>query len=603
MAANGNGGNRLVDGQLSFAGGIDSGKVPTISSETFPDGLKRNQLAWLTNGTVRGGGILQRTGWLPLVVDHNWPGIFQGAFMYEPDSGNPYIVAAIGGRIYRIRVDTDNSVEDLSAAFGLTNSVTSDQYFFCQSEQFLIIQSGDGTTLPLFWDGSTMRRSNGLTGNVTYPNINELPAAGPTDYYMGRTWYSQGRQYSGSDIVGNQTSGTIAYRYRDSVLKVTENPLSLAGDGFIVPTTSGNIRGITHTAELDTALGQGRLYIGWGRSIYRLNVPVTRTDWIAATNNNQPLQTVAQIKFGFINDRSIVRLNGDLFYQAIDGVRSLALATRFFQQWGNTPISRNENRVLRFNDRNLLRFSSGIEFDDRLLQTCLPVQTPVGVASQIILPLDFDLITSLGEKYPPAWEGGLEAVPTLQLAEGDFGGRQRAFAMVVSKLTGNIDVWELSTTARFDKEVNNDGNRVNWYFETPAYTWGDPFKLKRLDGLELWIDKLYGTVQYSVQYRVDQNPCWIDWMAWTECSSKDCREDPESVTCDPDYPSQPFCEGFRATMTLPKPPERCESANGRPTTIGYQFAVRVTIKGWCRVRGILIYAVPRDQRPYENIVC
>lgn len=608
MAGNGNGSVRLVDGQLSFSGGIDSGRVPTIASESFPEGLKRNQLAWLTNATCRGGGVLQRTGWKPVVQATNWPGLYQGGFMYQPDFAFPYIVVSIGGRIYRIRVDTDNSVEDLSAAFGLTNPPDIDQAFFTQGESFLIIQAGDLTTLPLFWDGTTLRRSNGITGNLVGPNINEIPAAGPMDYYMGRLWYAFGRVYAAGDIVQNTSSGTAAYNYRDSILKVTESPVALGGDGFIVPTTAGNIRGLTHTAELDTALGQGRLYIGTRNSVYRCNVPVTRTEWIAAGKDNglgpdnQPLQTVSQIAFGFINDRSIVKINGDLFYQAIDGVRSLSLALRYFQQWGNTPISKNENRVLRFNDRALLRFSSGIEFDNRVLQTVLPFQTPVGVAHRGILPLDFDLITSLGEKYPPAWEGMYEVVDVLQMFQGDFGGRQRAFAMVVSKLTGNIDVWELTVTDRFDQEIDNDGNRVTWYFETPAYTWGNPFGLKQLDSLELWFDKLLGTVEFVVEYRVDQNPCWIFWHAWKECNAKDCREDTEPVLC-PEYPTQPFCEGYRATMRLPKPPNRCEVNNIRPSTIGYQFQVRITIKGWCRLRGLLVYALPREQPPYDKIVC
>jgi len=605
--ANGNGSVRIVDGQLSFSGGIDSGKIPTIASDSYPEGLKRNQLAWLTNATCRGGGITQRTGWKPLVQSFPWPGVFQGGYMYEPPFANPYLVLSIGGHLYLVHVDSDNSVRDLSAEFGQFNPPDELQAFFVQAEEFLVVQGGDFVTKPLIWDGVTLRRSNGITGNLAGPNINEIPPAGPMDYYMGRLWYAFGRVYAAGDIVQG-LSGTAAYNYRDAVLKVTESPLSLAGDGFIVPAQSGNIRGLSHTAELDTALGQGRLYIGTRRDVFRCNVPVTRTDWIGAGAStgrgpdNNPLQTVAQINFGFINDRSVVRVNGDLFYQAMDGVRSLALATRFFQQWGNVSISRNENRVLRFNDRSLLRFASGIEFDNRLLQTCLPFQTPVGIAHKGVMPLDFDLITSLEEKYPPAWEGMLEPVYVMQMFEGDFGGLQRGFATIVSKETGSIDVWEITTQDRFDQQIENNGNRVTWYLESPAYNWGDAFSLKQLDGLELWIDKLFGTVEFVVDYRVDQNPCWIFWHAWKECSAKDCREDTEPVSC-PEYPIQPYCESFRATMNLPKPPVRCETGNGRPTNIGYQFQVRVTIKGWCRIRGMLIQAFPRDKRPYEGIVC
>lgn len=600
---------RIVDGQMDWSGGIDSGRVPTMASEGFPTGLKRTQLAWITNATVRGGGVLQRTGWKPLVRNATWPGIFQGAFMYEPSFANPYIIAAIGGRIYLIHVDSDNSVVDLTAAFPGTQMPPNEPiFFFTQAEQFLVIQAGDLTTLPLFWDGSILRRSNGIIGvgsvpgppaNLSPSQLNEIPAGGPMDYYSGRLWYSNGRQYVAGDIVGSQASGSAVYRFRDSVLKVTENPISLSGDGFIVPTSAGNIRALKNSALLDTALGEGQLYVFTRTQIYATSVPPTRTEW---ANTKEPLQRVAQIDFGSVGDRCVVPINGDLFYQSIDGIRSLTLAIRYFQQWGNVPISRPEQRVLRFNDRALLRFASGMGFDNRLWQTAVPFQTAKGVAHQAVTLLDFDILGSLGDKLPPAWEGIYEGLNFLQLLKGDFGGLERGFSFAVSKATGSIDLWEATTQDRWDSQVQNDGDRVTWYLETPAYTWNDPFLLKRLDGLELWFDKMLGTVNFMVEYRPDSSQCYIFWHAWKQCVAKDCNEDPEAITC-PAYPVQPYCEGYRATVRLPKPPVQCEFNNARPTTEGYQFQIRITIKGWCRLRGIRVFAVPLAEQPYGQMVC
>jgi hypothetical protein len=601
--ANGNGNTtRIVDGQLDWSGGIDSGRVPTIVSEGFDTGLKRNQLAWLTNGTVRGGGVRQRTGWKPLVRNMKWKGVFQGAFMYEPPFADPYIMVSIGGTLYRVRVDSDNSVQNITASFpGTAMPPNEPETFFAQGEQFMVVQAGDLQTLPLFWDGNSLRRSVGFLG-VGNPG-NELPAAGPMDYYMGRLWYAFGRQYCAGDIVGSKVSGTNVpptnYKFRDSILKNTENPLSLAGDAFIVPTNAGNIRALKHSANLDTSLGEGQLYVFTRKVIYATSVPVTRALWSALS---EPLQRVAQRDFGSMGDRCVVPVNGDLFYQAVDGIRSLTLAIRYFGQWGKISISSPEERIIQFNDRSLLRFSSGINFDNRLWQTVAPFQTEVGVAHQGIIPLDFDILSTLADRPPPAWEGMYEGLYFLQLLTGDFGGLQRAFAFVVSKLTGNIDLWEMTTADRFDSENDGDGDRVTWFLETPAYTWGDPFMLKKLDGLELWFDKMLGTVQFQVDYKVDQNPCWIPWQAWKECTAKDCKEDPEAVTC-PDYPTQPYCEGFKATVSLPSPPSQCEANNARPTTEGYQFQIRLTIKGWCRLRGLRIYALPKAKAPFQNLVC
>ena len=671
-----------------------------MNSPGFTTGLQRNMLAWLTNATVRGGGVNQRTGWKPLVRNVNWPGIFQAAHMYEPPFANPYLIVMIGGRIYQVRVDTDNSVVDLSAVFGLTMPPNEPIGFMAQGEEFLVIQSGDLITLPLFWDGVTLRRSRGFLGigggqvvvgnlfQITIQNVNdtrvgtvipagslfttsggnftlrlpftipaiaasevaditeayagtppvtmsvfvpgpnpafplflsntytwiitaksttdittgiasELPPAGQMDYYMGRMWYAFGRQYCAGDIVGSKASGTAPYNYRDSILKMTENPVSLAGDAFIVPTSAGNIRALKHSANLDSALGEGQLYVFTRKSIYATTVPARRAEWSALS---EPLQRVAQRDFGSVGDRCVVPVNSDLFYQSMDGVRSLAISVRNDGAWLNVPISKPVQRVLRFNNRALMRFVSGINFDNRLWQTVGPFQTDKGVAHQGIILLDYDLLGSMADRLPPVWEGMYEGLSHLQLLEGDFGGLQRAFDIVVSQQTGNIDIWEFTTQDRWDSQVENDGDRVTWYLETPAYTWGDPFMLKKLDGLELWFDKMLGTVQFMVEYKVDQTPCWIPWHAWKQCVAKDCREDPEAVTC-PEYPVQPYCEGFKATVSLPTPPSPCEPNNARPSTEGYQFQIRLTIKGWCRLRGLRIYALPKAKAPYQNLVC
>ncbi len=486
MPPTGNGGNGnsrshwITDGQSDWSSGINSGQTPTISSESLPHGLKRTALAWLGNGTVRGGAITPRNGFLPLVQGINWPGLFQGAYMYEPDGGDPYIMMGVGGKTYQVRVDTDNSVHLVSA--GATNrNPALPQWWLKQGEQFLIIQ--DGSTTPTVWDGNTLQLITAFVS--TPPGAPTLPIGTAMDYQMGRMWVAGNgsptfgnREYMGGDIVRGP-SGTLAYHLRDSILFQTENTYLAGGGAFVVPTNAGAIRALTHTAELDSSLGQGRLYIGTRNSIYALNVPVTRTNWGLATINNLPLQTVAAIRFGPVGDRSMVPVNSDLFYQTLEpGIRSFTLATRYFQQWSNVGIDRNEGRVLDLNDRSLLRFSTGIEFNNRLLQSCLPFQTHVGVAHRGYIPLDFDIISTLDEKLPPAWEGMDEGLQFLQLLEGDFGGRQRAFAIVLSEKTDQIEVWELTST-----EIRDNGvSRITMWFETPAYTWGDQFQLKKLVG-------------------------------------------------------------------------------------------------------------------------
>jgi hypothetical protein len=581
---------RLADGQLDWSAGVDSSRAATIASENCPNGLPRNALAWCNNGTMRGSGITQRTGWTPVCTIHDSTGLYQGGLMYDQTNALPYLVVCISGRVYRVRLDTDDSVEDITG--GVILPPAQPLYHFAQGEEFLIIQAGDYSTLPVFWDGANIRHSVGLAAG-------ELPPAGPMVYYQGRMWYVTNlrTQYTAGDIVMGG-SGTAPYGLRDSILKVTENPIALGGDGFAVPSQAGHIRALQYGANLDTALGQGTLFVFTRKQVYALDVPIDRAAWIAADNDNQPLQRVVQRNNGGVSDRSVVAVNGDLFYQSLDpAIRSLFTALRYFNQWGNTPISNNIQRALAFNDRSLMRYSTGIEFDSRLYQAILPEQRPQGVVHRGIAMLDFDPITVLGQKSNPNWEGIHEGLDVLQLFTGDFGGRERAFAVVVSKEDDSIQLWELTNDQRFD----NVDTRVSWYAEFPAFTWGREFDLKRLDGGELWLDKLFGTVTVKVYYRVDANPCWQLWHVTEICTARTSCEDVDNPVC---YPLELYRESGRFPVTLPVPPlAPCSTIDSRPMNIGHQFQVKVEITGWARIRGLIVYAVPVLKQPFGGLTC
>lgn len=583
----------ITDGSIDFSGGVDSIKVTTIQSQTNPHGLSRNELAWLNNGTVRDGGITIRTGWKELGKVHDGGKLYQGGFLYEPTSGTPYLILSIGGRLYQFDPNTANTV-DLSKQFGLTNSDQVDQCFFCQAQQFLVQQTGDFTTNPLIWDGATLRRSKGITNAAVppgTPGVNEIPAGGPMDFYMQRLWWANDNMYSAGDIYGGP-SGVLSPTRADAVLNVTENPLVLGGDGFSVPSTSGKIRSLFHNANLNAPLGQGQLFIGTRKQIYSQQVPVTRTDWIAATSNNQPQQNVVQINNGTVNDRSVVKANGDIFYQSLEpGIRSLFASVRNFGQWGNVDIAANENRILQFNNRALLRFASGINFDNRMLQTALPFVSSVGVAHQALIPMDFIPISGFQQAVGPVWEGMYEGVDILQLFVGDFGGLERAFAAVVSRVDGSIQVWELTNSDRFE----GGDKRNTMIIEFPAYTFGSEFDMKRLVGGEIWVDKVYGDLEWQLDYRVDSDPCWIEWNKWKACVARSSCEDVNNPIC---YPLVPYREGYKATMTMPKPPAGIAALTRRPSDLGYQFQPRLIQKGWARIRGLRLFASPFDKPLY-----
>lgn len=594
----------IADGSFDFGGGVNSNVVTTVRSQLVPHGLRRDQLAWLVNATVRGSAISPRPGWLrgfQIIPQGLWQG---GIIFLPPVDNDPYLICSISGHIYKIFFT--GGVTDLSANFGLFNPPTIPQAFFAAGDGFTVIQAGDGITLPLFYNpyfGDSLRRSNGLTGQIAGPNISELPAAFSMFFYQGRMWYSNGRFYTAGDIEGSSASGTVPFQFLDSCLRVTENPLAFGGDGFVVPSDAGIIRGLTTTANLDTTLGQGPLYILTRKQIYSLQVPVTRANWIAANSSNQPIQTIVQINGGTAGEDSITHVNGDFLYAGLEPtVRSFAVATRWYGQWGNVPISNDENRILQFNNRALMRRISGVNFDNRVLMGANPKQTNSGIVTPALMPLDFDIISTLSEREPPAWEGHWEGLDWLKLFEGDFGGRHRCFGVVVSRLDGSLNMYEISDTAKFDADATDSKKRFDWYVETPAFTFGQEFELKKLLGGEIWIDRVSGTVTMNVDFRPDAQTCWLPWFDTSFCSARDCLEDVNNPCSYPVNP-QDLGPGYRFPITLPAPRGDCAVGQRRPSNQGYQFQVRLRMHGYCRIRGILIYGEIRSKGLYEGLAC
>jgi len=605
-----------IDGSLDFSGGINSVKVTTIAGPGIPNGLARNQLSWANNITVRDGGITTRPGWDRLGKVHDGNALYQGGMVYEPDGDNPYLLMSIGGHILLVLPDNPEIARDLSVEFGLFNPAGIETAYFVQAELFAVIQAGDyglggpavpgttdaaGNTLPLFWDGAKLWRSKGITTKIPggYPNnVNNIPAATAMDYFQGRLWYAMNRVYAAGDIVSGP-SGSVAYNWRDAVLQVTESPLVLSpnGDGFTVPTNAGTIRALKHSANLDATLGEGRLYIFTRKTVYALNVPPDRADWIATTRENYPVQTVVQLVNGSVNDRGVVPVNGDLYYQSLEpGIRSLITAVRYFQQPGNKQIANNLQRILKFDDRGLLHAATGIEFDNRLLMSQLPKRVSQGVVHQAIVPLDFTPLSTYETDLPPVWEGMWQGLDIFQLFSADFGGRQRAFSCVLSKEDSSIELWELTTGGRFDQV----DRRIDCYAEFPAFNWGNQFDLHKAVAIEVWLDRIYGEVNFTMEYRPDGDPCWYPWHQWQLCTSRNSCEDVNNPTC---YPAMEHGESYRATIMLPVPPNVCSKVMKRPANVGYQIQPKLSWHGFARIRGIYIHAEPVQRSMYLDMVC
>lgn len=458
----------------------------------------------------------------------------------------------------------------------------------------IILQAQSTTTGALF--PTTFTLTITATPSISGTNINQIPSAGPMCYYMGRIWYATGATANAGDIVGGP-SGTLANNYLDSILAVTENPLVLGGDGFTMPSGSDNITGFGIPQMINASLGQGLLNIGTANAVFALQVPVTRADWIAADASNAPEIFVVQQSNGFVNDWSIVGVNGDLWFQSLTpDIRSLLTAVRYFQQWGNVDVSSNENRILDTVNRTLLGWASGIYFNNYLLMTTAPQQTPYGVVHTASIQLDFEPISTLEEQLPPAWYGQGQGLQIFKFGTATFNRVQRGFVTALATQNpGQIELWEI-----IPDSVGDSGKRITWEPYFPSFTWAEhelEMKLKKLVSGELWIDQIEGVVDIKVQYSPDNSGCLYDWYKFSVCSATDSTQLPEG----PEYPVINFQPGIRRPIVFPEPPLANANETGRPSNIFYEVQPILNIKGQCRVRGFFLKAEEVQRSLYEGL--
>lgn len=557
--------------------------------------LPRTQFSKAVNVTFRGMQPKTRPGWRRqdlffLAEDNVYDGtlqtnfedyIFQGASAFEARNE---LVVAVGGRLFRIRLDYWD-VADITTPD--TNNAGNYRDWFCEAEGFMIVQ--DGVSAPWIYDGATTRRSDtfGTSG------LKEVPVGTAMSYSQGRllvTLAGNQRSYVIGDIVGGP-SGTLAYDFKDAVLKFTENDLINGGGSFTVPVNAGEIRAIQPVAQVDTSTGQGPTQIFTTSAVFSVNTPSERAAWATV---NDPIQTYSVINNGALSDRACSLVNGDIWMRSLDGVRSFVVARRDFGTWVNAPVSEEVREALKTDAQDLLLYASIATFDNRLLASVRPyVNFEHGVVHEGMVVIDFSPVSYLGAQPRPVWEGVWTGPRLLQLVSGIFQGVERCFAFALD-FNNNIILYEL-TKAQVNDFDGTDVQEIQCSLESGSYgfpTKADPeggFDLKRLLKGWLWVTDLNGSVEIGTFYRANEDPCWHSWSSWaicgttSTCSSSDCMT---PQTLHPQY---------RRPYLLKEPTGACDSVVGVPDNVGEEFQLRVEWRGHCAFTKFLASAFNEEQ--------
>lgn len=455
-----------------------------------------------------------------------------------------------------------------------TNPASYDFIYMFQAENYAIILGGQHKTV--IFDGSSARQAG----------WNEVPPGILGAYGWGRIWIARAdrRTFLAGDIVFGP-SGTPQKGFRDAILKFTENDFLNEGGAFGVPYNAGPITSMQFLAAQDTSLGVGVLLVGTTNMVFSVNAPVDRTTW---KNLTYPIQTVSLLDYGPEGPRSCVPVDGDMWYRSTDGFRSFIVARRNFPQPGNTPLSREITPVIDFDTDDLLFFGSGIKFDNRLLQTVSPFRSPSGVQHRGLAVVNFDLVSSIQGKSAPAWEGTWTGLNILQMTKGRIRNKERAFIFA----RGNdLELWEIYKNGYYDEltTISDDGHKsisrspISGAIETRSDDHGDPTQLKKLHMGELYIDQIFDSVTLTIKFRPDQYPTWITWATINLCAtvSQCTLKGPVGSSCSM---WRMNAKQYASRITIPQPPESCNTIAGIPVDRGHEFQFRLERSGSCRIR-------------------
>ncbi len=566
---------RVSAGWLSLEAGVNQGVAPNL--------VPPNQSAFAVNTSFRGGWPTPRPAWIkrPLSFGDDpelefafKSGYFVTGAPYRSDSGLGSGISLHSGRFFKFNV-SDWSVQEITIS-GDPNPANMQRAWAIQAENFWLLQ--DGQSKVFCYNGGSSRRLG----------ERELPVGKQMVYYQGRVGVFSGRRYVFGDIV----YGPPTFTDRGTILNMTENTFINQGGAFAVPIDAGEIVGVKPIANLNTALGQGPLVVFTDSGVFATVLPQDRTQWQTTT---QPIQTIIQTETGATGQDVLVNVNEDLYYRTDDGVQSLAYAVRNNGQPGNTPISNEVNGILSADAQDFLQYGSGINFDNRMLMTCSPAYSQGhGIYHRGLVALDFDLITGMREKLPPAWEGLWTGPNILKIFRVRHQKVMRCFAYVLNS-NNEIEIWELTRDRLFDNDGTQD-IRIVWGPESRSMDFGSKFDAKRLFAGDMFIDNVSGQVDITLQYRPDGHPCWLDWDSWSECAKVSlCAEDLVACQSLPNFRPQ-----YRPYRQFVQPSDSFDPITKKLYRVGYEMQFRLNITGSCRVKQTRFNAYQEQQPPYGS---
>jgi hypothetical protein len=500
----------IPDGTTLFSGGQNAAISPgSLAANQYSYGINvSTQKTSLTPrwGIVQKpldftdtGSFIRATGFSVTCEEIFYSGKMQAFIPYGigPDRYNIYIIS---GFIFLISL-SDFKVQVLNI-LDLLN-VYADRVNWSNAGEYLVIF--DWPNRPFIFDGVTIKRAD--------PALYEVPASVLGTYNQNRLCIGN----AGIDWTAGDPSGSVYAAGAPVTFEEIMIPSSpYVGDVYQVPTANKNADKITAMGflqVLDTSMGIGPLLVATDKAIYSYATNQPRTNWQGGTTS-AVFGSAVLYNSGIVGQRAHVNVGGDIIFLSHDGqIRALTMARNEVARWSNSPISREVENFLVYNDPDISYVAATAHFMNKIFVTCNPYRVDCTSAEGYpqtdyvnggAVVMEIDNTAGLLNNTPPAWAGMWTGVQFTDFAEND------GVLYIAGKHRGRNGMFAFDPSISHDI-IDDEVRLVRSVVLTKEYVHGDQSINKQIHSLDLGLRNLEETVTVSVDYKPSTTGTFTHW--------------------------------------------------------------------------------------------
>jgi hypothetical protein len=407
----------LIDGQLSFEGGQNSGLTP--------DKIGKNQFERGVNVSTHNGSLQPRPRFrnisVRVLTEGTEAGLsyqeifdkgkFQGERVFLADQRS-FTITVRSGIIFKV---------DYLKGIATVLRTTTDDRIALRHRRVPIKQAGeymviwDWPNMPVVIEKDSARRSNWENTDSQGLPQPEVPQSRLGVFVQSRLWVANGtNEFTAGDFVGDVTKPEAPITFAEVFTSNAPYVGQVFNLGFGFGNTKISAMGFISSRNSQSkvqATKFGPLYVATRKSIHLYNAELPRADWLQTT-----FGTIELWGTGIVGERAHDIIGSDIIFQ--DNRGNLHSFTKNQNDersgWATTVISREVDDWLYTVNKEYLDIGFVTYFDRLVLAGARPIRIPMkGYRGQLIydyahegmVALELDNVSTITSPASPSWAG------------------------------------------------------------------------------------------------------------------------------------------------------------------------------------------------------